>query len=49
MQTQEEFRSLYLGSVEMRSDEDVSFKSYSSDVSLPDYLDWREKGLVTQV
>ena len=33
----------------MKMDEDVSFKQYPMDVSLPDYLDWREKNLVTQV
>ena len=33
----------------MRMERDASFKQYPSDVSLPDYLDWREKNLVTPV
>ena len=33
----------------MKLDDDVTFKDYPMDVSLPDYLDWREKDLVSQV
>lgn len=49
IQTQEEFRSFYFSSVKMERGEEVSIKSYPTDVSIPDYLDWREKGLVTEV
>lgn len=33
----------------MKIDEDVTFKEYPEDISLPDHLDWREKNIVSQV
>ena len=49
LQTQEEFHSLYLSSVDMKLDEDTTFREYPMDVTLPDHLDWREKNVVTPV
>lgn len=48
-QSPEEFKDAYLSPVNMEVDSDAEVGSFPMDLAISDSLDWRKKGVVTEV